>query len=77
MLLGLFMISVFAATATELAELKPIRRGLFILGRYVVAALALVTLKNNIIAWHNSNPDLCTLYLVLCTWFFRSGSDLT
>ena len=52
MLLGLFMISVFAATATELAELKPIRRGLFILGRYVVAALAINTLKNNIIAWH-------------------------
>jgi len=52
MLLGLFMISVFAATATELAELKPIRRGLFILGRYVVAALACTTLKNNIIAWH-------------------------
>ena len=52
MLLGLFMISVFAATATELAELKPIGRGLFILGRYVVAALACTTLKNNIIAWH-------------------------
>ncbi len=62
MLLGLFMISVFAATATELAELKPIRRGLFILGRYVVAALALVTLKNNIIAWHNS-----ILIFVLCS----------
>jgi membrane glycosyltransferase len=54
MLLGFFMISVFAATATELAELKPIRRGLFILGRYVIAALACTTLKNNIIAWHNS-----------------------
>jgi hypothetical protein len=52
MLLGLFMISVFAATATELAKLQPIRRGLFILGRYVVAALALITLKNNIIARH-------------------------
>ena len=51
-LLSLFMISVFAATATELAKLKPIRRGLFILGRYVVAALAYNTLKNNIIAWH-------------------------
>jgi hypothetical protein len=50
--LRFFMISVFAATATELAELKPIRRGLFILGRCVVAALALVTLKNNIIARH-------------------------
>jgi len=46
------MISVFAATATELAKLKPIRRGLFILGRYVVAALACTTLKNNIIACH-------------------------
>jgi hypothetical protein len=51
-LLGFFMISVLAATATELAKLKPIRRGLFILGRYVVAALAYTTLKNNIIAWH-------------------------
>jgi hypothetical protein len=46
------MISVLAATATELAELKPIRRGLFILGRYVVAALAYTTLKNNIVARH-------------------------
>jgi hypothetical protein len=49
------MISVFAATATELAELKPIRRGLLILGRYVVAALACTTLKNNIVAWHSLN----------------------
>jgi hypothetical protein len=46
------MISVFAATATELAKLKPIWRGLLILGRYVVATLAYTTLKNNIIAWH-------------------------
>jgi hypothetical protein len=46
------MISVFAATATELTKLKPVRRGLLILGRYVVAALACTTLKNNIIAWH-------------------------
>jgi hypothetical protein len=46
------MISVFAATATELAELKPIRRGLLILGRYVVPTLTVITLKNNIIAWH-------------------------
>jgi hypothetical protein len=49
------MISVFAATATELTKLKPIRRGLFILGRYVVAAFAFNTLKNNIIAWHLVN----------------------
>jgi hypothetical protein len=46
------MIGVFAATATELTKLKPIRRGLLILGRYVVATLTLNTLKNNIIAWH-------------------------
>jgi hypothetical protein len=54
-LLRLFMISVFATTATELAELKPIWRGFLILGRYVVAAFAVVTLKNNIIAWHFFN----------------------
>jgi hypothetical protein len=58
------MISVFAATATELAKLKPIGRGLLILGRYVVAALAYVTLKHNIIAWHNSNPVRCSLFVV-------------
>ena len=52
-LLGFLVISVLAATATELAKLKPIRRGLLILGRYVVAALACTTLKNNIIAWHS------------------------
>lgn len=46
------MISVFAATATELAELKPIRRGFLILGRHVIATLAFTTLKNNVIAWH-------------------------
>ena len=51
------MISVFAATATELAELKPIGRGLFILGRYVVAAFAVDTLKNNIVAWHTLTSD--------------------
>ena len=58
--LGLFVISVLAATATKLTKLKPVRRGLLILGRYVVAALACTTLKNNIIAWHNLNSDLCT-----------------
>jgi len=46
------MISVFTATATELAKLKPIRRGLFILGRDVIAALTINTLKHYIIAWH-------------------------
>jgi len=51
-LFRLFVISVLTATAAELAELKPIRRGLLILGRYVVTALTRTTLKNNIIAWH-------------------------
>ena len=59
------MISVFAATAAELAKLKPVRRGLLILGRYVVSALACTTLKNNIIAWHNS-----ILIFVLGSWYF-------
>jgi hypothetical protein len=57
MLLGFLMISVLAATATELAKLKPIRRGLFILGRYVVATLANITLKNNVIARHLATSD--------------------
>jgi len=72
------MISVFAATATELAKLKPIRRGLFILGRYVIAALACTTLKNNIIAWHNSILIFVLVWslvfglwsLVFGLWFF-------
>ena len=76
MLFGLFMISVFAATATELAKLKPIGRCLFILGRYVVAALAYITLKNNIIAWHLLIPDLCILYFVLCTLYFELCTSL-
>jgi hypothetical protein len=55
------MIRVFAATATELTELQPIRRGLLILGRYVVAALALIALKHDVVAWHNLNPGLWSL----------------
>ena len=69
------MISVLAATATELAELKPIRRGLLILGRYVVAALAVSTLKNNIIAWHNFIFPIsdCQFRLIVCTRCFQSA----
>ena len=48
------MISVFAATATELTELKPVGRSLLILRRNVVAALARLTLQHNIISRHNS-----------------------
>jgi hypothetical protein len=46
------MISMLAATATKLAEFKPIGRGLLVFGRDVVAALTIVTLKHNVIAWH-------------------------
>ena len=53
LLLRFFMISVFAATATELTKLKPIRRGLLILGRYIVATLTVSTLKHNVVSRHN------------------------
>ena len=56
MLLGFLMISVFAATTTKLTELKPVGRGLLVLSRYVVAALALITLKHDVVAWHNLIP---------------------
>ena len=46
------MISVFATTAAELTELQPVRSSLFILSRNVIAILAIVTLKHNIIARH-------------------------
>jgi hypothetical protein len=65
-LLRLFMVSVFAATAAELAKLKPIRRGLLILGRYVVTALACTTLKNNIIAWHLFISDFYVRQTLVC-----------
>ena len=51
-LLGLFVTSVLAATATEFAEFQAVRRGLLVLGRHVVPTLALITLKHNVIAWH-------------------------
>jgi hypothetical protein len=67
------MASVLAATATKLLKLKPVWRGLLVLGRNVVAALAVSTLENNIVARHDSSPfpianlrseiDLCTLVL--------------
>ena len=47
------MTGVFAATSTKLGKLKPIGRGLLILSRYVVAALAFTTLEHNVIARHN------------------------
>ena len=50
------MISVLATTATELTKLQPVRRGLFILSRDVIAVLTNATLKNYVISRHNSNP---------------------
>jgi len=67
------MISVFTATATELAKLKPIRRGLFILGRYVVAAFTVDTLKHNIIAWHLLVSDFRSFLLPISNCRFTSG----
>ena len=50
--LGLFVTRVLTATATEFAEFQAVGRGLLILGRYVIPALACLTLKHNVIAWH-------------------------
>jgi len=43
------------ATATELFELQPVRLGLFVLGRHIVALFALRTLQNNVISRHNTS----------------------
>jgi hypothetical protein len=64
------VIGVLAAAATELAEFQPIRRGLLVLGRHVVPALANTALKHNIIPWHNSISDFRALFFVLCTSLF-------
>jgi hypothetical protein len=48
---------VFAAAAAKLAELKALRRRLFILGCDVIPAFAERALKHDIIAWHKS-PSL-------------------
>ena len=60
-LLRLFVIRVFAATATELAEFQPVGRGLLILGRHVIPTLACLTLKHNINAWHRRKSLVCDL----------------
>jgi hypothetical protein len=56
LLLRFFVTSVFAATAAELAEFQPIRRGFLILGRHVIPTFAILTLKHNVIAWHTLFP---------------------
>ena len=47
--------SVATATATELLELKPVRRILFVLCRYVIAFFALGALQNDVISRHKTS----------------------
>ena len=71
------MISVLAATATELTELKPIWRGLFILGRNVVAALTSLTLKNYVISRHKTKSWPLVLAFGLGLESFKDPSPKT
>ena len=66
--LGLFVIRVFAAATAELTKLQPLGRSLFVLGRYVVTALANRALQHDVVTRHKSS--LCTQYLVLCALQF-------
>jgi hypothetical protein len=45
---------MFAAATAELAELQALRGLLLVLRRHVIAALAIGTLKNDVIARHKS-----------------------
>jgi hypothetical protein len=55
-LLRLLMRCVFTAAAAELAEFQTLSRGLFVLRRYVITALAITALQHNIVTRHNSFP---------------------
>ena len=57
-LLGLFVISMLAATATEFAEFQPVRSRLLVFGRNVITTLTVLTLKYDIVARHNSNSPI-------------------
>jgi hypothetical protein len=45
---------VLAAAAAELLELQPVRLGLFVLGRHVIALFALSALQNYVISRHKT-----------------------
>jgi hypothetical protein len=47
-----FVQRMAAATATELLELEPVRRVLFVLGRHVIPLFALGALQNYVISRH-------------------------
>jgi hypothetical protein len=49
-LLVLTVQRVAAATATELFELKPVRRGLLVLRRHVIALLTIRALQNDVVS---------------------------
>jgi hypothetical protein len=53
-LLVFFVHRVAAATTTELFELEPVRRALFVLCRHVIALFAFRALQNNVISRHTS-----------------------
>ena len=52
----LLMQRMFPAPITELLELQPVRRNLLILGRRIVAAFALRTLKRNVVSHGRIGP---------------------
>jgi len=54
--LGFLVVSVLAATATELAKLETVGVRFLVLGCHIVAALAVTALEHNIIAWHELVP---------------------
>ena len=61
---------MLAAAAAELIELKPVRRVLFVLRRYVIALFALGALQNDVISRHyftslSQTPDSLTRKLAL------------
>jgi hypothetical protein len=65
---------MLAATATEFAEFQAVGRGLLVLGRYVIPALACLTLKHNVIARHNSpipaSFPICWFCTLLSSLYF-------
>jgi hypothetical protein len=58
-LLSLPMVRVLAAPGTKLAELQPVRGGLLVLGRRIIAFLADVALQGHDVTRHDELPTLC------------------
>ena len=64
------MTRVASATATEFTEFQPVRSRLLVFGRNVITTLTVLTLKYDVVAWHNLSPGLWSLA-------FGLGSDPT